>query len=173
MQLKDCNPGEPKQRWDFVDVGRGGRTSSGRVFGKGGLCLQYAMIPSSAPQNGSRAFTGSCDGSVKNMTVGADGSLRFWSDESGVAAVSNSCLSVEGGIGQLTGSNVWVWECNGRPWQEWVQNSDGSLYNVWSGKCLTSNALWVDPGPGQNTLTIENCQGGRSQEWSLPTEAEL
>ena len=94
------------------------------------------------------------DGQV--WTLEYDGTLR----------IQNRCLDVQGGS-STDGTPVLLNKCNGSgsPGEQWEPQTDGSLLNVNSGKCLGINGAVANGSP----LFIWTCDGNDTQVWHVPT----
>jgi predicted alpha-1,6-mannanase (GH76 family) len=94
------------------------------------------------------------DGQV--WTLEYDGTLR----------IQNRCLDVQGGS-STDGTPVLLNTCNGAgsPGEQWEPQTDGSLLNVNSGKCLGINGAVANGTP----LFIWTCDGNDTQVWHVPT----
>jgi predicted alpha-1,6-mannanase (GH76 family) len=94
------------------------------------------------------------DGQV--WTLEYDGTLR----------IQNRCLDVQGGS-STDGTPVLLNTCNGSgsPGEQWEPQTDGSLLNVNSGKCLGINGAVANGSP----LFIWTCDGNDTQVWHVPT----
>lgn len=90
-------------------------------------------------------------------TVEADGTLR----------IQNMCLDVHGG-GTANGTQVLLNTCNGSgsPGEQWQPQSNGTLLNVNSHKCLGIDG----PVANDTTLFIWTCDGNSTQVWNLPAQ---
>jgi hypothetical protein len=65
--------------------------------------------------------------------------------------------------GTTNGSLLQLYDCNGRPNQQWAIESGGEIVNPASGRCLT------DPGNSTTDYTqieIYDCSGAPGQEWT-------
>ena len=58
-----------------------------------------------------------------------------------------------------------LYDCNSTAAQVFIPQSDGSLYNPQSGKCLDDTGWSITPG---TQLEIWDCTGNANQQWSLP-----
>ncbi|TDC45169.1 glycosyl hydrolase, partial [Micromonospora sp. KC207] len=63
------------------------------------------------------------------------------------------------------GAKVQLWTCNGGGAQRWSAQSDGSLRNTQSGKCLDVSGNSSADGTAVNQWS---CHGGANQKWTLP-----
>jgi hypothetical protein len=90
-------------------------------------------------------------------TVEADGTVR----------IQNMCVDVHGG-GTANGTQVLLNACNGSgsPGEQWQPQSNGTLLNVNSDKCLGINGSVAN----DTTLFIWSCDGNSSQVWNLPAQ---
>jgi chitinase len=77
--------------------------------------------------------------------------------------VLGKCLDVDG-AGTANGTTVDLYTCNGTGAQDWVPQSNGSLVNPNSGKCLDDTGY----GGSGTQVQIWACTGNSNQEWTLP-----
>ena len=73
-------------------------------------------------------------------------------------------MDISGG-GTADGTTVDLYDCNGTAAQVFIPQSDGSLYNPQSGKCLDDTGWSTTPG---TQLQIWDCTGNANQRWTLP-----
>jgi hypothetical protein len=107
--------------------------------------------------NGTRVSAAPCDGSPEQRwSLTDEGVLR--SDSAA------RCLDVGGDGGAELGYRIQLWDCNlGEP-QLWVAQSDGTLVNARSGRCLAV----LPSGQGGPALSIATCTATADQRWRLP-----
>jgi len=75
------------------------------------------------------------------------------------------CLSADG---ITNGSSVVIDYCNDSdPYELWIKQSDGTIVNPQSGRCLEINGGSASPANG-STLAIRDCTGSTWQKWSTP-----
>ena len=75
---------------------------------------------------------------------------------------SGRCLDVSGG-GTAAGTQTIIWDCSGRPNQQWTRTAAGEL-RVYGGSCLdVSGAGTADATP----VIIWPCHGGANQKWTV------
>ena len=73
------------------------------------------------------------------------------------------CLDVDNGA-TADNTTVDLYDCNGTGAQTWTAQPNGELVNPQSGKCLDDTAS----GPSGTQLTINDCDAGADQKWTLP-----
>ncbi|TDE55695.1 DUF1080 domain-containing protein [Nonomuraea mesophila] len=100
---------------------------------------------------------------VKELTGGPGGSTGALR---GMA--SNRCLDVSG-ASQSNGASVHIWDCNGRPNQQWTTTSAGEL-RVYGGKCLDVNGAGTADG---TAVIIWDCNGQNNQKWTLNADGSI
>jgi chitinase len=79
-------------------------------------------------------------------------------------AITSGSGSGSGGGGSANGTTVDLYDCNGTGAQVWVPQSNGSLVNPQSGKCLDDTNWSITPG---TQLQIWSCTGGANQDWVI------
>jgi Ricin-type beta-trefoil lectin domain len=114
--------------------GGGGTGATGQITGYGGLCIDDRGA-STANFNPVQVYT--CNGTAaQQRTVVQSGStLR----------VLGKCMDINGG-GTADGATVDLYDCNSTAAQVFIPQSDGSLYNPQSGKCLDDTGWSTAPG---------------------------
>ncbi|HST65774.1 MAG TPA: RICIN domain-containing protein, partial [Mycobacteriales bacterium] len=75
----------------------------------------------------------------------------------------DSCLDVQGG-GRNNNTVVQLYGCNNTGAQVWRLQSDGTLLNPQSGRCLSTSATT----PLRTQLFIFDCGSSTNQRWNLP-----
>jgi hypothetical protein len=83
---------------------------------------------------------------------------------SNTVRVMGMCLAPYSG-GTADGTTIATYNCDGSASQEFIPESNGSLYNPRSNRCL------VDPGASTSARTIVEiraCDGAADQKWILP-----
>ena len=81
--------------------------------------------------------------------------------------VLGHCIATANG-GTANGTYVWIDYCDkSSAAQEWVKQSDGSIVNPASGRCLEVNGGNVSNNDGQR-LGLWDCNGGAWQQWDTP-----
>lgn len=137
-------------------TGGGGDGTSGTLAGRGsGRCLDLKDF-------------GTTDGTPVQIWDCGTGWNQKWT-RSGTAVVNphtGKCLDVAGGS-TANGTKVQLWSCNGSGAQQWTFNSNGTVTNRQSGKCLDADGA----GNGAS-VQIWDCYGGggtqANQVWSQP-----
>ena len=120
----------------------------------GGECLDNLKAFST---NGNKVDIWSCNGGVGSQlwTVEADGTIQ----------IAGKCLDNHDN-GAANGNLVQLYQCIDSPAQQWVAQSDGSLFNPATGKCLDDhNSSTVDG----TQIEIWTCNEGVNQLWKLPS----
>ncbi|WP_326645046.1 PHB depolymerase family esterase [Nonomuraea fuscirosea] len=79
---------------------------------------------------------------------------------------SGRCLDVPGAA-TADGTQVQLWDCNGRANQQWAATAAGEL-RVYGGKCL--DAAGAGNGAG---IQIYACHGGANQRWRLNADGSI
>jgi hypothetical protein len=127
--------------------------TAGTVAGPGGKCLDVSG--DDAGIAGAAVDLWDCAvGTVdEHWTHNSDGSLT----------TLGRCLNVIS-AGTANGTQVELWDCNGKGGQRWVQQADGSLRNPNSGRCLDSPGGATTDG---TRLQIADCNGSAGQKFSV------
>ncbi|WP_062357770.1 extracellular catalytic domain type 1 short-chain-length polyhydroxyalkanoate depolymerase [Herbidospora yilanensis] len=81
---------------------------------------------------------------------------------------SGRCLDVSG-ASQANGAQVQIWDCNGRPNQQWTTTTSSEL-RVYGGKCLDVNGAGTADGSG---VIIWDCNGQNNQKWRLNSDGTI
>ncbi|MEV0143800.1 MULTISPECIES: ricin-type beta-trefoil lectin domain protein [unclassified Nonomuraea] len=90
-------------------------------------------------------------------------------DTSALKAVgSGRCLDVSG-ASQANGAQAQIWDCNGRPNQQWTPTGSGEL-RVYGGKCLDVNGAGTADG---TTVITWDCNGQNNQKWRLNNDGTI
>jgi hypothetical protein len=114
--------------------GGGGTGATGQITGYGGLCVDDRGA-STASFNPVQVYT--CNGTAaQRWTVVEAGSTLH---------VLGKCMDVNGG-GTADGTTVDLYDCNNTAAQVFVPQSNGSLHNPQSGKCLDDTGWSTTPG---------------------------
>ncbi|MEV4639696.1 serine/threonine protein kinase [Actinoplanes sp. NPDC049548] len=120
-----------------------------------GRCIQ--MPPTDS--NGAKVQAARCTGSpAQRWRFTREGALMP------AAPTATRCLDIGGNAGVDIDYRIQLWDCNLGVAQLWVPQSDGSLFNARSGRCL-SILPDADGGPA---LGIRTCTGAPAQRWKLP-----
>lgn len=131
---------------------------SGWPVGLDGMCLESA-----AAIDGAAIQIAPCgDDAHQQLTLTQAGELR----------TVGSCVDVAGG-GTSNGTPVHLWGCNASAAQIWTPQTDGSLLNPQSGRCLDVPSANAEPRAAQ--LQVWDCNGTPAQSWTLspsPVRAE-
>jgi hypothetical protein len=153
----DSCSGISQPTWFFSDTFEsfaGGTSSGGAtgpITGYQGLCLDDRSA-STANFNPIQVFT--CNGTgAQQWTVASGNTLQ----------VLGKCLDVDA-AGTANGTTVDLYTCNGTGAQTWIPQSNGSLVNPNSGKCLDDTGF----GGSGTQAQIWACTGGANQKWILP-----
>jgi hypothetical protein len=133
--------------------GGGGGTGTGPVTGYQGLCLDVRGA-NSANFTPVQVYT--CNGTnAQQWTVVQAGSTLH---------ALGKCLDINGG-GTADGTTVDLYDCNSTAAQVFIPQSNGSLYNPQSNKCLDDTNF----GGSGTQLQIWDCTAGdAAQVWHLP-----
>jgi glucosylceramidase len=135
--------------WPGTISGGGGTT--GQITGYQGLCLDDRSA-STTNFNPVQVYT--CNGTnAQQWTVASGSTLQ----------VLGKCLDVAG-AGTTNGTLVDLYDCNGTGAQTWIPQSNGSLVNPNSGKCLDDTGF----GGAGTKVQIWDCTGNANQHWNLP-----
>ena len=133
--------------------GGGGGGTTGPIVGYGGLCVDVRGA-SSANFTPVQVYT--CNGTnAQQWTVVQAGSTL---------QALGKCMDINGG-GTADGTTVDLYTCNNTGAQVFIPQSNGSLYNPQSNKCLDDTNWSTTPG---TQLQIWDCSGNANQKWSLP-----
>nr|WP_245594306.1 ricin-type beta-trefoil lectin domain protein [Actinospica robiniae] len=81
---------------------------------------------------------------------------------------SGRCVDVPGGT-QTLGTQVELWDCNGRTNQQWTSTAAGEL-RVYGGDCLDASGQGTSPG---TKVVIWTCNGQANQQWRLNSNGTL
>ncbi|WP_236239459.1 endo-1,4-beta-xylanase [Streptomyces sp. CC228A] len=79
---------------------------------------------------------------------------------------SGRCLDVPG-ASTADGTQLQLWDCNGRPHQQWTHTAAGEL-RVYGDKCLDA----AGTGNGAK-VQIHSCWGGDNQKWRLDADGSI
>jgi hypothetical protein len=124
----------------------------GTIVGINGRCVD---VRASGKTNGTVVQVYTCNG------TGA----QFWTLlETHAIQAFGKCLDVVNGS-VVDGAMVDLNTCNGTGAQVWVPQSDGTLLNPQSGRCLTDPS---GSGVISTGLVIATCVPGPNQKWTLP-----
>jgi hypothetical protein len=125
---------------------------TGVITGFGGVCLDDANARDVV---GNLIDIFACNGSK----------AQVWTVDNGVLRILGLCVGLYGG-GTTDGANLALYNCDGTTSQEFIPQSNGTLYNPRSNKCVD------DPGASTTSPTlveIRSCDGSAEQQWVLPT----
>jgi prepilin-type N-terminal cleavage/methylation domain-containing protein len=129
----------------------GTAAASGTFTGVNGTCVGLANL---SGNDNTAVQLATCDGSAGQRWAAP-------SSYPGVIKVLGSCLDINGGL-RTNNAPVQLYGCNGSGAQWWNLQSDGTLLNPQSAKCLTAGATVG------TQLFIFDCGTGANQRWSLP-----
>ncbi len=153
----DSCSGLSQPTWYFSDTfepftgSASGGGATGPITGYEGLCLDDRSA-STANFNPIQVYT--CNGTgAQQWTVAPGNTLE----------VLGKCLDVDA-AGTANGTTVDLYACNGTVAQTWIPQSNGSLVNPNSGKCLDDTGF----GGSGTQVQIWSCTGGTNQKWNLP-----
>jgi len=133
--------------------GGGGGNATGPVTGYNGLCLD---VRGANTANFTPVQVYTCNGTnAQQWTVVQAGSTLH---------ALGKCLDINGG-GTADGTTVDLYDCNSTAAQVFIPQSNGSLYNPQSNKCLDDTNF----GGSGTQLQIWDCTAGdAAQVWHLP-----
>ena len=102
VQVWDCNPGVPQQRWYWQD---------GSLVNEGGLCLD--VDSHNYQSNGANVQVWECNGQPQQK----------WRHDHGVYLINEGglCLDIHVEDYNTNGGNAQVWQCNGERQQGFLQ----------------------------------------------------
>jgi hypothetical protein len=133
--------------------GGGGGNATGPITGYAGLCVDVRGA-NSANYTPVQVYT--CNGtSAQQWTVVQAGSTLH---------ALGKCMDIYAG-GTANGTKVDLYDCNNTGAQVFIPQSNRSLYNPQSGKCLDDTNWATTPGV---QLQIWACTGNANQKWNLP-----
>ncbi|MGC5224456.1 ricin-type beta-trefoil lectin domain protein [Micromonospora sp. DT81.3] len=122
------------------------------ITGVGGKCVD---VDNGSSANGTKVQLWDCasfNAAQQTFVPRSDGTLR----------TLGKCLDVSD-FGTSNGSRVHLWDCSGGANQKWKVNTDGSIVNPVSGRCLDAD------GTANGTrLQLWDCAGSANQQWSTP-----
>jgi len=98
------------------------------------------------------------------LTGGALGEMANF-DELKPGEAPAGWTATQTGGGTANGTLVDLYSCNGTGAQVWQPQSNGSLLNPQSGKCLDDTGWSTTPG---TQVQIWSCTGGANQAWTRP-----
>ena len=120
-----------------------------------GRCIQMPQTD----VNGAQVKAGKCTGSAgQRWRFTQQGALMPAAD------TATRCLDIGGNAGADIGYRIQLWDCNLGEAELWVPQTDGSLFNARSGRCLSI----LPDDDGGPALAILACTGKASQRWKLP-----
>lgn len=120
----------------------------------GGECLDNFT---GGTANGNKVDIWTCNGGASSQlwTVAADGTIH----------IAGRCLDNHDN-GAANGNLVQLYQCIDSPAQQWVAQSDGSLFNPATGRCLDDPNSTTMNG---TQLQIYTCNESAAQRWTLPS----
>lgn len=136
---------------DGVRIQRGQPT--GAIIGNDGLCTDVK----GGGAGGMTIQAANCNGNENQQWI---------TTSSKTLQAYGRCMAVKGNA-TVTDAPIELSDCNGSGGQVWVPQSDGSLMNPQSGKCLT---IYYNAGAG-SPLVLWPCVGAVNQMWSLNRSA--
>ena len=133
--------------------GGGGGNPTGPITGYAGLCVD---VRGANPANYTPVQGYTCNGTnAQQWTVVSAGSTLH---------ALGKCMDIYAG-GTADGTTVDLYDCNNTGAQVFIPQSNGSLYNPQSGRCLDDTNWATTPGV---QLQIWDCTGNANQRWNLP-----
>jgi glycosyl hydrolase family 31/ricin-type beta-trefoil lectin protein/uncharacterized protein DUF5110/carbohydrate binding protein with CBM6 domain len=124
-----------------------GNPQSGEVLGAGGQCL---AVRGGVSADNQPIELNTCDHSAgQQVTPPTSGTVR----------VLGKCLDAAN-AGTANGTPVQLYTCNSSGAQTWTLQSNGSLVNPASGRCLDN--------PAGGTAHLADCTGSAGQTWRFP-----
>jgi hypothetical protein len=137
----------------YTTTGGGGGNPAGPITGYAGLCVD---VRGANPANYTPVQVYTCNGTnAQQWTVVQAGSTLH---------ALGKCMDIYAG-GTANGTTVDLYDCNNTGAQVFIPQSNGSLYNPQSGKCLDDTNWATTPGV---QLQIWDCTGNANQRWNLP-----
>ncbi|MGC0314927.1 ricin-type beta-trefoil lectin domain protein [Kitasatospora acidiphila] len=130
-----------------------GLDHAGRITGVNGLCADDS---GASTTNGNPIIVWGCSttgAANQQWTVSSDGTLR----------TMGKCMDSTGG-GTADGTKIELWDCDGGGNQVWQPQTDGTLKNPQSGRCLDD----AGSGPAGTQLILWDCTASANQIWHLP-----
>ena len=120
-----------------------------------GRCIEMPQTDA----NGAQVKAGKCNGSAgQRWRFTQQGALMP------ATATAARCLDIGGNEGSDIGYRIQLWDCSFNGAQRWVPQTDGSLFNAVSGRCLSI----LPDDDGGPALAILTCTAKASQRWKLP-----
>ncbi|MEU1630579.1 ricin-type beta-trefoil lectin domain protein [Streptomyces sp. NPDC020096] len=141
LQLYDCN-GTAAQVW---------KLPPGPINGPGGLCVDIADADPASTT------------AVQLYTCNQTDAQRWYTPGDDTIRAFGKCLGVRDG-GTTNSTQVQLYDCNGTGAQTWVSQSNGSLLNPQSGRCLD------DPNNSEavgDLLQIYDCNNTAAQQYRI------
>jgi hypothetical protein len=133
--------------------GGGGGNPTGPITGYAGLCVD---VRGANTTNFTPVQVYTCNQTpAQQWTVVQAGSTLH---------ALGKCMDIYAG-GTANGTTVDLYDCNNTGAQVFIPQSNGSLYNPQSGKCLDDTNWATTPGV---QLQIWDCTGNANQHWNLP-----
>ncbi|MFI9584248.1 ThuA domain-containing protein [Streptomyces sp. NPDC052236] len=131
-------------------VGTPGAVTTGPIVGAGSKCVD---VNGGSSADNTRIQLWTCNG----------GTNQQWTRDGSTWRGLGKCMAV---TGTTDGTPVQLSTCDGSPGQNWSPQSDGSLANTGSGKCLDASGGSSADG---TQLIIWSCHSGANQRWTIPT----
>jgi len=151
----------------FAEAKQANYGSTGTIVGINGKCIEVA---NNNPTTGGKLQLAPCSNSSgqKWTTIYRDAGLHGSAKKTlhfvnSAVAANGQCIDVYG-FATVEGSTVWPWNCNWQINQEWVKQTDGSLMNPYSGKCLSTAGKSSDNGA---QIVIAACDDSTAQRWNI------
>jgi chitinase len=127
-------------------------TATGAFTGIGGNCVDLADL---SGNDATAVRLAACTGTAGQQWAAS-------STYPGGIVVLGKCLDVNGG-GRVNGTRVQLYTCNRTGAQVWTPQSDGTLLNPQSARCLSADSA----SPVGPQLFISDCVAAANQRWAL------
>ena len=137
----------------------GAGTSNGGSPIKGVQSGRCVDVPQGSTTPGAQVQLWDCNGGSQQQWLYNAGQLQVY-------GTPTMCLDAEAQTLGSNGTIVQIWPCDGGSNQQWVVESDGTLRNAASGRCLDA----TNAGTANGTLLqLWDCNGGAQQQWTVET----
>jgi hypothetical protein len=142
-------------------------TGTAPVTGIAGKCLE---VQNGTIANGTKIVLDTCNGATKQqwaLTYHAttkSGIFEITSPTLGNATGTAYCMD-DSYSGTANGTNIQFWGCDQSNAQFWTHGPNGTIVNVNSGTCLSTN---TDASADGTQIIISTCNGSSAQQWNTP-----
>jgi hypothetical protein len=117
-------------------------------------------VPDGSTTPGTQVDLWDCNGGAGQQWVYNAGQLQVY-------GTPTMCLDAQAQTLDANGTVVQIWPCNGGSNQQWIVESDGTLRNADSGRCLDA----TNAGTANGTLLqLWDCNGGAQQQWTVAAD---